>query len=101
MRTGDCRETCAAFSLMDDAPGAPCARRHEMLYATYRNTCSRAREDLCQMLASDIRDARRLGATALADDLAVVLGLVVDDCPEASAATPSMATVRSAASRAA
>jgi hypothetical protein len=82
MPGSDSREMSAAFVRNDGGAGA---RRHEMLYATYRNTCGRAREDLCQMLANDIRDARRLGATALADDLAVVLGRVASECDLATA----------------
>lgn len=80
MQENVCQANCAAYPLSDDRAGAACARRHEMLYVTYRNTCGRAREDLCQFLARDIRDARRLGATDLADDLAVVLGRVASEC---------------------
>lgn len=85
MSGNDCRENCAARGMIDGGGAAACARRHEMLYATYRNTCGRAREDLCQMLARDIRDARRLGATALADDLAIVLGRLASECDLAAA----------------
>ncbi len=93
----DYREKSDALAGPDGGAGA---RRHEMLYATYRNTCGRAREDLCQMLANDIRDARRLGATALADDLAVVLGRVASECDIATT-PPRNADEHAATSRAA
>lgn len=93
----DYREKSDALAGPD---GGAAERRHEMLYATYRNTCGRAREDLCQMLANDIRDARRLGATALADDLAVVLGRVASECDIATT-PPRNADEHAATSRAA
>lgn len=97
MPGSDFQENRAAYSLTRGGPGA---RRHDMLYATYRNTCGRAREDLCQMLAKDIRDARRLGAASLADDLAIVLGRVASECDSATAPSRNAAE-HAATSRAA
>ena len=101
MQESVCQVNCAAYPLIDDGAGVACARRHEMLYVTYRNTCGRAREDLCQFLARDIRDAQRLGAKALADDLAVVLRLVAENCPEATIPLSPIATDRPATGQAA
>lgn len=69
----DLMKNCASGVI----PQVDHARRHDVLYLSYRNNYGRAQEDLCQMLIKDIRDALRLGAKFLAADLLIVLGLAV------------------------
>ena len=69
----DLMKNCALGAI----PKVEHARRHDVLYLSYRNNYGRVQEDLCQMLIKDIRDALRLGSKLLAADLLIVLGLAV------------------------
>lgn len=93
MKADDCSVRCSAiaqFALNIDIPRLPRARRHDMLHATYlRACCGASREDLCQILIKDIREAQRLDALPLAADLLAVLGIMVGECDHpACCATP-------------
>ena len=88
MKADDCSVRCSAiaqFALNIDIPRLPRSRRHDMLHATYLRACSGAsREDLCQILIKDIREAQRLDARPLAADLLVVLAIIVGECDHAA-----------------
>jgi hypothetical protein len=87
MKSNDCSERCCAitqFGLNADFPRPVQSRRHDMLYVTYLRTCDGStREDLCQILIKDIREALSLQARPLAADLLVVLTMLENDCGRA------------------
>lgn len=90
MKADDCPHRCSAlahFGLNADLPRMARSRRHDMLHATYLRACGgSSREDLCQILIKDIREAQRLDARPLAADLLVVLGIIVGECDHAACA---------------
>lgn len=84
-------EQCAAFAGLADyelAASAPSANMSRSLYASYMLHLGRGAAAVRDMIVSDIRLSRELGAAKQAADLAAVLRAFLSDYPEGRLGRP-------------